>query len=157
MWYFVNTYIFGFWIEGPHPPESWNVAEDTEENLTNNAAEGGNWRLSLRLGKHPNWWDFVCKIKNEFQTAEYKLRQAQQGLLTIKHSRRTEQVMKTRKKLKDLLTDQTIDLRRFMRACGACGAKSASKGRVIHSGADDLVRSTLTSVAENIPEEPCAS
>ena len=146
---FVNNYIVGFWIEGPHPPETWNVAEDSEQDLTNNAAEGGNFRLSARLGKHPNWWDFICKIKSEFQTAECKLTQAEQGLLSIKYSKRTEQVIKTRKKLKELLADGTIDLRRFMRACGACGAKSVSKGQIVHNSADELVRSTLSSVSEN--------
>ena len=46
---FINQYIVQYWIEGLQP-ESWNVAEYGEENLTNNAAEGGNHPLSVRLG-----------------------------------------------------------------------------------------------------------
>ena len=43
---FLTNYVEASWIEGSHPPESWSVANDGEEHLTNNAAEGSNlsWR-----------------------------------------------------------------------------------------------------------------
>ena len=133
--------------------EPWNVAEYGEENLTNNAAEGGNHRLSVRLGTHPNWWTFISKIKSEFQTAEIKLRQAQLGLLSIKHTKRTLQVMKTRKQLKDLLADGVIDLCHFMRAIGACGSKCVVKGKLVHHNDEQLTRSTLNSINVDGPQQ----
>ena len=136
---FVENYINDYWIRGPHRPEDWNVFE-MDENLTNNAAEGGNNRLFTRMGRpHPNINTFLSHLKKEMDWACSKLRQAEHGLIELSQSRRTKQVIRTRRKLKELLQEGAIDLRRYMRAAGACGAKVEEKARLEQIAADQGV------------------
>ena len=148
---FLDTYIVQYWFEGPHSPNDWSVADHGEEHLTNNAAEGGNHRLLMRLGRHPNFYNFVTKIKSEIETTISKMHQAEQGLLSLTQTKRSKQVVITRRKLKTMLRDEFISLRRFMRAIGSTGSKVEEKGRLVHSEpeAEGLVQSVLTSVTDN--------
>ena len=74
---FVDGYLDGYWLNGPHNPVLWNVSIDPNEHLTNNSAEGANNRLNTRVGKHPNIFQFFSSIKTELQNTCTKLHQAE--------------------------------------------------------------------------------
>ena len=112
--------------------------------------------MLLRLGNHPNFFTFIARLKVEIETTISKVRQAEQGLLSLAKSKRSRQVESTRKKLKEMLDNNVIPLRRFMRGIGATGAKVQVKGKLVHQNepieeeGDGLSRAVLVSVSDSV-------
>ena len=70
--------------------------------------------------------------------------------MSLSKTKRSQQVEATRKKLKEMLSDNVINLRRFMRGIGATGAKVQEKGKLVHQAepiqqvGEGLTRAVLT-------------
>ena len=76
---------------------------------------GGNYRLTTRMrSRRPSIYKFFVIIKGELDNSEIKAGQALDGLLEVRRNRPTLAVIKTRTKLKTLLLNNEITLRRFL-------------------------------------------
>ena len=102
---------FGSELEG----WEWNAYERIEDgHLTNNNAEGGNNRLMTRAKTpHPGLYRFCDLIKKELGHVKNKCEQFEAGNLHAVQHKRVRRTAKTRSKLKDLLENQQISLRKY--------------------------------------------
>ena len=132
------------YIEGSFGNErdgwEWNVFDRLEDgHLTNNPCEGGNNRLRKRVGvDHPGFYRLSGTLVNEFDTVRSKARQFEAGNLFAKKNSRTMRKDKTRAKLKDLLQNQQISLRKYAISQGqlnvAIKEKKTTTGRRVDVG-----------------------
>ena len=65
--YMIN-YVSRYWANGCHHHEEWNTYLHDGQTTTNRS-EGYNSRLSQLMGKHPNLYNFISVLKDEFEVA----------------------------------------------------------------------------------------
>lgn len=114
-------HIENTWIQGQYPPQHWNFYDRLSEgHLTNNACEGLNHRLRVKMKTdHPGIYKFFGVISKETSYSLSKIEQVESGNLTRFQTRRTKAIEKTRLNLKTLLENGQITLKKYMRAQGA--------------------------------------
>ena len=147
-------YLVGRWTDGRHVRSEWNFW-DQDEHLTNNAAEGGNWRLFNKMKtKHPSVYKFFSVINSELETTSNVIDQTLRGRVSQLQRATTKMAMKTRKKLKEMYERNEINRRRFMRSIGALYSKLNMPGhqrrqRNAERNVGDVNRLVLQSTSED--------
>ena len=93
----------------------WNAFDRLEGgHLTNNNAEAGNKRLQERVGKdHPGFYRLATTFKSELEHVKNKVEQLEAGNLYPVRISRTVRAQKTRTKLKELLVNRQISLKKY--------------------------------------------
>ena len=93
----------------------WNAFDRLEGgHLTNNNAEAGNKRLQERVGKdHPGFYRLATTFKSELEHVKNKVEQLEAGNLYPVRISRTVRAQETRTKLKELLVNRQISLKKY--------------------------------------------
>ena len=75
-------YVTTTWIDGPNsfPIALWNKFGE-DKLRTNNHAEGYNSRLVKKIGKTPNFWQFIEDIQNEEEAQRLRKERHDNGVL----------------------------------------------------------------------------
>ena len=93
----------------------WNAFDRLEDgHLTNKNAKAGNKRLQERVGKdHPGFYRLATTFKSELEHVKNKVEQLEAGNLYPVRISRTVRAQKTRTKLKELLVNRQISLKKY--------------------------------------------
>ena len=87
--------------------------------MTNNAAETMNNRLRVRMRTaHPGFYEFCQTLSKEVENSKGKMEQFEAGNLQSSQSIRARTLQKSRTKLKEMLENQQITLRKYLRSQG---------------------------------------
>ena len=131
---YMLNYVSRYWVNGCHHPEEWNMYLHSGQ-TTNNRSEGYNNRLSQFMGKHPNLYNFISVLKEEFQVAINDASTASVGRNPGRAAPNTKNArsIKTRQKMQENIKLGKTDLLTYQQAIG--GSVIQSIGGVI--GDDD--------------------
>ena len=127
---------------GQNGQYEWNFYDRMEDgHLTNNAAEGANNRLSIRCRTaHPGIYQFFGVLKKELKTTMNKMEQYEAATLHFSQTTRARTIQKSRLKLKAMLEDRQLTLRKYLRSQGVLNMKiKSSRNRRVpqHDGGDE--------------------
>ena len=122
--YMIN-YVCRYWVNGCHHPEEWNMYLHDGQ-TTNNRSEGYNNRLSQFMGKHPNLYNFISVLKDEFQVAVNNASTASVGRNPVMHATNTKNArsIKARKKMQENIKLGKTDLLTYQQAIGGSVVQS---------------------------------
>ena len=132
----------------------WNFYNRiTFEHMTNNPSEGGNNRLRIRARTdHPNIFAFGSLLKKELRNTLNKMEQYEQGNLEPYVSKRSQQLQKSRNKLKTMLENDELLLRKYLRSQGVLAQQTKPKNKKQvdgRAGVEGAVRGALVSVTDD--------
>ena len=121
--------------------------------MTNNPSEGGNNRLRIRARTdHPNIFAFGSLLKKELRNTLNKMEQYEQGNLEPYVSKRSQQLQKSRNKLKTMLENDELLLRKYLRSQGVLAQQTKPKNKkqvAGRAGVEGAVRGALVSVTDD--------